>query len=92
MHSISGFYWTYHNMNQVWEEPIIDKMEEVISNLLREELLLQKQLEHEIDQDLKEGLQTMNVYDLEVIEHYYNTDENLMNTSKRQREILKLIK
>lgn len=51
--------------------------------MLREELILQKKLEKELLGDEKEGLQTMDVYDLEVIEHYYKTDQNLKETSKR---------
>lgn len=34
----------------------------------------------------------MNSNDLEVIEHFYHTDVNLKEISKRQKEILKLIK
>jgi hypothetical protein len=44
--------------------------------LLREELLLQKQLDKDLQKsaESQEGLQTMNVYDLEVLEHYYNVN------------------
>lgn len=34
----------------------------------------------------------MNLYDLEVIEHYYNNDESLNEGSKSKKEISKLIK
>ncbi len=34
----------------------------------------------------------MNIRDLEVIEHFYNNDVNLKDTSKREKEILKLVK
>ncbi len=59
---------------------------------MRQELLIQKNLEKDLEADVPEGLQTMNVNDLEVIEHFYNTDGSLKETSKRQKEIMKLIK
>lgn len=46
-------------------------------------MILQKNLEKEMDADVPEGLQTMNVKDLEVIEHYYHGDVNLKEVSKR---------
>ena len=52
---------------------------------------MQKQLDKSIQGHEKEGLQTMNIYDLDVLEHYYNIDQNLQSVSKRSKEILKLI-
>ena len=54
-------------------------MEERICWLLRHELLIQKKLDKDIDAagTATEGLQTINVYDLEVIEHYYASDHGL---------------
>ena len=34
----------------------------------------------------------MSIHDLDVIEHYYNSDETLIEASKRHKEINKLIK
>ena len=41
---------------------------------------------------MPEGLQTVSVRDLEVIEHLYGSDPNLRETSKRQKEVMKLIR
>jgi hypothetical protein len=60
--------------------------------LLREELLIQKNLEKDYSADVPEGLQTLNLQDLEVLEHYYNIDEGLRQNSKQSKELLKLIK
>jgi hypothetical protein len=49
-------------------------------------------LESETQADTSEGLQTMNINDLEVIEHYYQVDQGLQEASKRSKEILKLVK
>jgi hypothetical protein len=70
----------------------VEPLEERISKLLRHELTIQKSLEKDTEADVSEGLQTMSIHDLEVVEHYYNVDPNLQEVSKRQREILKLIK
>lgn len=52
----------------------VDLLEERLSKLLREELLIQKNLENDLEADVPEGLQTMSVHDLEVIEHFYQND------------------
>jgi len=48
-------------------------LEERISKLLRDEIALQKNLEKDLV-DVNEGLQTMNINDLDVLEHYYSID------------------
>ena len=79
-------------MHGYWDSTIIEPLEERISKLLRQELTIQKSLEKDTEADVREGLQTISINDLEVVEHYYNVDPNLQEVSKRQREILKLIK
>ena len=56
---------------------MVDPLEERISKLLRHELTIQKSLEKETEANVSEGLQTMSIHDLEVVEHYYNVDPNL---------------
>eukprot|EP00347_Sterkiella_histriomuscorum_P015336 403357409 len=94
LHQLSGLFWVYGSIGgqQSFNQTSVDLIEERLSKLLRQELLLQKNLENDNEADVREGLQTMNVKDLEVIEHYYNQDVNLKEVSKRQKEILKLIK
>jgi hypothetical protein len=82
----------YRNLHGYWDSSIVEPLEERISKLLRHELTIQKSLEKDTEADVSEGLQTMSIHDLEVVEHYYNVDPNLQEVSKRQREILKLIK
>ena len=64
-------------MHGYWDSSIIDPLEERISKLLRHELTIQKSLEKDAEADVSEGLQTMSIHDLEVVEHYYNVDPNL---------------
>ena len=80
---ISGLYWIYRNLHGYWDSSIIDPLEESISKLLRHELTIQKSLEKDVDANVTEGLQTMSIHDLEVVEHYYNVDPNLQEVSKR---------
>jgi hypothetical protein len=61
----------------------VEPLEERISKLLRHELTIQKSLEKDTEADVSEGLQTMSIHDLEVVEHYYNVDPNLQEVSKR---------
>ncbi|TNV84738.1 hypothetical protein FGO68_gene16543 [Halteria grandinella] len=89
---ISGLYWIYHNLGGLYDSSVIEKFEERISRLLRSEIQMQKSLDAQVESEASEGLQTMNVNDLEVIEHYYNTDTQLIEVSKRHKELLKLIK
>jgi hypothetical protein len=56
---------------------MVDPLEERISKLLRHELTIQKSLEKDTEANVSEGLQTMSIHDLEVVEHYYNVDPNL---------------
>ena len=70
-------------MHGYWDSSIIDPLEERISKLLRHELTIQKSLEKDVDANVSEGLQTMSIHDLEVVEHYYNVDPNLQEVSKR---------
>jgi len=49
-------------------------------------------LEKDYKADVAEGLQTINVDDIEIIEHYYNSDFALKESSKKQKEISKLTK
>ena len=56
---------------------MIEALEERISKLLRHELTIQKSLDKDVEANVSEGLQTMSIHDLEVIEHYYNVDPNL---------------
>ena len=74
---ISGLFWIYRNLHGYWESSIVEPLEERISKLLRQELTIQKSLDKDVEADVQEGLQTMNIHDLEVIEHYYNIDPNL---------------
>ena len=80
---ISGLFWIYRNLHGYWDSSIIDPLEERISKLLRHELTIQKSLEKDVDANVTEGLQTMSIHDLEVVEHYYNVDPNLQEVSKR---------
>ena len=64
-------------MHGYWDSQIVEPLEERISKLLRHELTIQKSLEKDLETDATEGLQTMSIHDLEVIEHYYNVDPNL---------------
>ena len=80
---ISGLFWIYRNLHGYWDSSIIDPLEERISKLLRHELTIQKSLEKDVDANVSEGLQTMSIHDLEVVEHYYNVDPNLQEVSKR---------
>lgn len=80
---ISGLFWIYRNLHGYWDSSIIDPLEERISKLLRHELTIQKSLEKDVDTNVSEGLQTMSIHDLEVVEHYYNVDPNLQEVSKR---------
>jgi len=74
---ISGLFWIYRNLHGYWDSSMIDPLEERISKLLRHELTIQKSLEKDAEADVSEGLQTMSIHDLEVVEHYYNVDPNL---------------
>jgi hypothetical protein len=74
----------------------VGEAEERLVRLLRHELLSQQHLDKGAaatgqEPDLPEGLQTMSVADLEVIEHFYKNDESLKEVSKRTKEIHKLI-
>jgi hypothetical protein len=54
--------------------------------------MIQRDLERDVEADVPEGLQSMSVQDLEVIEFVYNSDFLLKEVSKRHKEVLKLIK
>jgi hypothetical protein len=73
----------YRNLHGYWDSSIVEPLEERISKLLRHELTIQKSLEKDTEADVSEGLQTMSIHDLEVVEHYYNVDPNLQEVSKR---------
>lgn len=49
-------------------------------------------MEKDYKADVAEGLQTINVDDIEIVEHYYNSDFTLKESSKKQKEIFKLIR
>lgn len=94
IHQISSLYWIYANIggSASFNQTSVDATEERLSKLLREEILLQKELDQDVEADVKEGLQTMSVSDLEVIEFFYQDNYNLKEVSKRSKEILNLIK
>lgn len=56
IYEISALFWLYHNLGSQWHLGTIDMIEERLSNLLRNELMLQKQLEKDLESDSKEGL------------------------------------
>ncbi|CDW74326.1 UNKNOWN [Stylonychia lemnae] len=94
IHQISGLFWIFSNIggSASFNQVTVDIAEERLSKLMREELLLQKNLEKDVEANVREGLQTMSVHDLEVIDYLYNNDINLKEVSKRSKEIQKLIK
>jgi len=91
---VSCLFWIYAQIGgeNSFNPTTVALLEERLSLLLRQELIIQKNLEKDMEADVQEGLQTMNVKDLEVIEHVYATDPNLKEISKRQKEITKLIR
>ncbi len=75
MNQIAGLYWVYRNLpGYYWQPEVIDAVEERVSKLLRQEISMQKSLDKDHMANNKEGLQSMSIHDLEVIEHYYSID------------------
>jgi hypothetical protein len=54
MHQISGLYWIYHCLGCYWDHEIVAAIEEKISKLLRDELMIQKQMDK--SEEAEEGL------------------------------------
>jgi hypothetical protein len=45
IHQLSGLFWIYHNLGSLFDPSVLDGLEDRLSKLLRNELLLQKSLE-----------------------------------------------
>ena len=73
LRDLTGVYWVAHSIGtgEAYNQITLDLLEERLSKLLRQELLIQKKLEKDQEADVPEGLQSMSLSDLEVIEHYY---------------------
>ena len=79
---ITGVYWLCQNLGNYWDSQIINKMEQRLIYLLDFEIEQQKKLEKEYENyDVKEGLQTMNIYDIKMIDNYYKMDGELSHIS-----------
>ena len=68
---ISGLYWLCCNLGPYWEAGIINKAELRLIELLRIEIATQKKFDGDFDADIPEGLQTMALNDILLIEKYY---------------------
>ena len=88
---ISGLYWLCCNLGPYWDSSIITKAENRLIELLRIEIATQKKFDSDYDADIPEGLQTMSLTDILLIEKYYQNDSGLQNCSRNQRELLNLI-
>ena len=79
---ITGVYWLCQNLGNYWDSQIISKMEQRLIYLLDFEIEQQKKLEKEYENyDVKEGLQTMNICDIKMIDNYYKMDGELSHIS-----------
>jgi hypothetical protein len=74
VNKISGLYWLCCNLGQYWDEAIVAKAESRLIDLLRIEISTQKKYDGDLDADIPEGLQTMSLNDLLLIEKYYQND------------------
>ncbi len=76
---VSMVYWLNAYLDSEWTDiSLIEKLEQRFIALLKIELDIQKQIENDTEvTNIPEGLQTMNVKDVETIENFYNKSEQL---------------
>lgn len=88
---LSGLYWLCNNLGPYWDASLIQNVERRLVELLRHEIATQKQLDGDFDADVPEGLQTVSLSDISLIERYYENSPELLQKSQHQREVLSLI-